>query len=110
MFVPPPNGITHRVGLQHRLQDGLDLGLGPRADDGVGQAPEVPAAVAHEVAQALAARVLDAVERVGRDLADGLLERSAQRAAELGSGTSSASKATGLDAAAADVEPEVALA
>ena len=31
MFVPPPNGMTHRVGGQRRGQDGRDLGLVGRA-------------------------------------------------------------------------------
>ena len=45
-----------------------------------GRRPRSPRAVADEVAQALAARVDDAVERVGRDVggADGRLERGAQ--------------------------------
>jgi hypothetical protein len=76
MLVPPPNG----VGVDRGAHQRLELVLAGRADDRVGQPPDVAAAVPHQVAQALAARVDDAVERVGRDLlgADRVLQGGAQ--------------------------------
>ena len=68
------------VGVERRAQDRRDVVLAARAHDDVGQPAELAAPLAHEVAQALAARVDDAVERVGRDVpgADGRLQRVAQ--------------------------------
>src|SRR6478672_4596915 len=68
------------VGVDGRAHDRLELRLAARADDDVGQAADVARAVADEVAQALAARVDDAVQGVGRHVgdADGRLQRGAQ--------------------------------
>ena len=85
MLVPPPNGITTASASSAALQDLDDRGLvtGPHHD--VGHPAEVAAALADEVAQALAARVDDAVERVVGDvlLAHRALERGAQVVAQL---------------------------
>ena len=60
MFVPPPNGIrTASASRAARMIASTPPRA--RADDDVGQAAEVAGAVADEVAQALAARVDDAV-------------------------------------------------
>ena len=72
----------HRVGVEHRAHDRLHRRLVGRAHDGVGQPPELAAALAHEVAQALAAPVHDAVAGVGRDVG-GALERRAQLAGQI---------------------------
>ena len=72
----------HRVRVEHRAHDRLHARLVRGPHDGVGQPPELAAALAHEVAQALAAAVHDAVVGVGRDVRDGL-ERRAQRAGQL---------------------------
>src|SRR5919199_1353714 len=76
------------VGVEDRPHDRLDLGLAAGPDDGVGQAAELAAAVADEVAQALATRVHDAIERGARDVRrpDGRLEGGAQVIVEGGLG------------------------
>ena len=73
-------GDEHAVGLQDRGHDRLDLGLGPGADDRVGNAADVAGPVADKVAQALAARVDHAVQRLDRHVrgTDGVVERRAQ--------------------------------
>ena len=78
----------HGVGLERGAQDALDLVLVGRPDDGVGEPAEVAAALAHEVAQALAARVDDAVERVVGDVRGRLRARRAARRAICGAGMS----------------------
>ena len=74
-----------RVGLQRGAQDLDDRVLVSGPHDDVRHAAEVAAALADEVAQALAARVDDAVERVVGDvfLARGALQRGAQAVAQL---------------------------
>ena len=73
------------VGLQRGGQDRGHGRLVAGAHDEIGHAPEVAPPLAHEVAQALAARVDDAVERVVGDvlLAHGALERGAQTGVDL---------------------------
>ena len=68
MFVPPPNGMSDGVGVERRAHDRLDLASLPGRTTTSGRRPRSPRAVADEVAQALAARVDDAVQRVGRDV------------------------------------------
>ena len=79
-------GDHDRVGLEGSSQDRRHLGLVPRPDHHVGEAAEVAAALAHEVAQALAARVDHPVVRVGRDLRarKRRLQRGLQRRATAG--------------------------
>ena len=80
MLVPPPNGMSTASASRAARTIASSSGLAAGADDDVGQATDVAGAVADEVAQALAARVDDAVQGVGRDMggADGRLERGAQ--------------------------------
>ena len=81
MLVPPPNGITTASASSAALQDPGDRRLVGRAHDDVGHAAEVAAALADEVAQALAARVDDAVERVVGDVRRRRRRAPARRAA-----------------------------
>ena len=75
----------HRVGVERRAQDRRDLVLVGRPDDRVREPAEFAAAMPDEVAQALAAGVHHAVERIGRHeaVAHGLLERRTQVVAQL---------------------------
>ena len=57
------NGVGVHARLQHRGHGVLVL----RPDHGVGDPADVAAAVAHQVTQALAARVDDPIEGIGRD-------------------------------------------
>ena len=82
MLVPPPNGISTASASSTARTTASTPGLVGGPHDGVGQPPELAAALAHEVAQALAAPVHDAVVRVGRDV-PGALERRAQRVGQV---------------------------
>ena len=68
MFEPPPNGITTASAVERGGEHGRDLSSSPGRTTQSGRRPTSPAAVAHQVAQALAARVDDAVHRVGGDV------------------------------------------
>ena len=63
---PAAERDQHAVEPQRRADQGLDLGLAARPHDRVGHAADVAAAVAHEIAQALPARVDHPVQRLGR--------------------------------------------
>ena len=77
MFVPPPNGISTQSNL-NAAPTRASTGLAARPHDGVGHATDVAAAVAHEIAQALPARVDHPVQRLGRHRADRRLELGPQ--------------------------------
>ena len=67
MLVPPPKGTSTASAFDHRREDGFDVGLRARVHDQVGQAAEVAGPDTHQVAQALAVAVHDAVEVVVAD-------------------------------------------
>ena len=85
MLVPPPNGITTASASSAARRTSATSASVAGAHDDVGDAAEVAAALADEVAQALAAGVDHAVVGVVGDvrLADRALERGAQVAGQL---------------------------
>ena len=100
MFVPPPNRNQHGIGLDAGLQHGLHRRLVAWTDDRVGEPADVAVAMADEVAQALPARVDDAVERIRRDPLAPTASSKAMRSSRGsdGSGTLRRSKPTRRDA------------
>ena len=100
-----------RVGVERRAQDLAHLGLVAGPHDDVGDPAEVAAALAHEVAQALAAGVDHAVEGVVGDVrvADRALERGAQVVGELRLGHVEVVEGDGALGGLRHVDPEVLL-
>ena len=100
-----------RVGVERRAQDLAHLGLVAGPHDDVGDPAEVAAALAHEVAQALAAGVDDAVEGVVGDVpvADRALERGAQVVGELRLGHVEVGEGDGALRGLRHIDPEVLL-
>ena len=97
------------VRLERRAQDLDDRGLVAGPHDDVGHPAEVAAALADEVAQALAARVDDAVEGVVGDVlvAHRTLERGTQSVAQLRRGDVELSEGERAGGRLLDVDPEV---
>ena len=111
MFEPPPNGMTHRVGGERGGHDRLDRRLVAGPHDDVGQPADVAAAVADEIAQALAARVDEAVERiVGQVLGAGRgRQRLAQAVGQLRRGQLEVAERDRTRRRALDVDAQMAL-
>lgn len=68
MFAPPPEGDDDGVGVDRHPQDRRHCVLGAGADDDVREPPGLAAPMPHEVAQALALGVDEAVEGIGGDV------------------------------------------
>ena len=80
MFVPPPKAMTTASASSAARTAAATCLLVAWAHDDIGHAADVALAMAHEIAQALAAGVDHAVERVGRHVvgSDGGIELAAQ--------------------------------
>ena len=81
MLEPPPKGMTTASASSAAASSASTAASSPGRSDGVGHPRHVAAALAHQVAQALAARVHHAVQLVGGHVLgpDRLLQRAAQR-------------------------------
>ena len=79
MLVPPPNGISTASASSAARRTAATSASSAGPHDGVGQPAELAAALADEVAQALAARVHDAVVADRSRPSRAALERGAQR-------------------------------
>ena len=106
---PATERDEHRVGVQGGAHDRRHLVLVGRPDDDVREPAEVAATVPYEVTQALAARVDDAVERIGGDVAYRGLERGGQTWRQRRLGDVQTVEGGRLGDRAADVDVEVAL-
>ena len=78
MLVPPPNGMSTASASRAARMTAATSSSSAGPDDDVREPAEIAATVADEIAQALAAGVDDAVERIGGDVADRGLERGGQ--------------------------------
>ena len=111
MLVPPPNGITTASASSAALRISTTAVSSPGRTTTSGHSAEVAAALADEVAQALAARVDHTVEGVVGDvlIAHRALERGAQRVAQLRRGDVEVSEGERAGRGLRDVDPEVLL-
>ena len=88
MFEPPPNGMTTASASIAARRTAATASSSPGRTTTSGEPPELAAPVPHEVAQALAAGVDEAVEGIGRDVlgADGGLQGGAELGRHAGLG------------------------